>query len=53
MLIHCGAEVSEGSGSPVRIALNGVRAVFHRRTRRRKRIEGRTGKSVNVYVIDC
>jgi hypothetical protein len=30
MLIHHGAEVSEGSGSRVRIALNGVRAVFHR-----------------------
>jgi len=25
-----GAEVTEGSGSRVRIALNGVRAVFHR-----------------------
>jgi len=25
-----GAEISEGSGSRVRIALNGVRAVFHR-----------------------
>lgn len=30
MLLHYGAEVSEGSGSRVRIALNGVRAVFHR-----------------------
>ncbi len=26
----CGAEVSEGAGSRVRVALNGVRAVFHR-----------------------
>ena len=26
----CGAEISEGNGSRVRIALNGVRAVFHR-----------------------
>ena len=25
-----GAEISEGSGSRIRIALNGVRAVFHR-----------------------
>lgn len=25
-----GAQISEGSGSRVRIALNGVRAVFHR-----------------------
>lgn len=30
MLIHLGAEISEGNGSRVRIALNGVRAVFHR-----------------------
>lgn len=30
MLKHYGAEVSEGRGSRVRVALNGVRAVFHR-----------------------
>ena len=30
MLRACGADVSEGSGSRVRIALYGVRAVFHR-----------------------
>jgi hypothetical protein len=30
MLVNFGAEVTEGSGSRVRIALNGVRAVFHR-----------------------
>jgi hypothetical protein len=30
MLLSLGAEVTEGSGSRVRIALNGVRAVFHR-----------------------
>jgi hypothetical protein len=30
MLTAAGAEVSEGEGSRVRIALNGVRAVFHR-----------------------
>ena len=30
MIAHVGAEVTEGSGSRVRIALNGVRAVFHR-----------------------
>jgi hypothetical protein len=26
----CGAEVSEEQGSRIRVALNGVRAVFHR-----------------------
>lgn len=30
LLISIGAEVSEGRGSRVRVALNGVRAVFHR-----------------------
>jgi hypothetical protein len=30
MLGRLGAELSEGRGSRVRIALNGVRAVFHR-----------------------
>jgi len=30
MLKHLGGEISEGRGSRVRIALNGMRAVFHR-----------------------
>jgi hypothetical protein len=30
MLLSLGAEISEGNGSRIRIALNGVRAVFHR-----------------------
>jgi HicA toxin of bacterial toxin-antitoxin, len=30
LLVALGAELSEGRGSRVRIALNGVRAVFHR-----------------------
>ncbi len=30
MLKHYGATITEGEGSRVRIALNGVRAVFHR-----------------------
>jgi hypothetical protein len=30
LLSALGAEISEGSGSRVRISLNGVRAVFHR-----------------------
>jgi hypothetical protein len=30
LLQHMGAEISEGRGSRVRIALNGIRAVFHR-----------------------
>jgi len=30
LLVALGAEISEGQGSRVRIALNGLRAVFHR-----------------------
>ena len=30
LFTHLGADVSEGAGSRVRVALNGVRAVFHR-----------------------
>ncbi|TWT63236.1 type II toxin-antitoxin system HicA family toxin [Rubinisphaera italica] len=30
MLKSTGAEITEGAGSRVRIALNGVRAIFHR-----------------------
>ncbi len=30
LLIALGAELSEGRGSRVRVALNGIRAVFHR-----------------------
>jgi hypothetical protein len=30
LLLAVGAELSEGSGSRIRVALNGVRAVFHR-----------------------
>jgi hypothetical protein len=30
LFVACGAEISEGQGSRVRAALNGVRAVFHR-----------------------
>jgi hypothetical protein len=30
MLVALGADISEGSGSRVRVALNGARSVFHR-----------------------
>ena len=30
MLLSLGAKITEGSGSRIRIELNGVRAVFHR-----------------------
>ncbi len=40
MLKYHGAEISEGRGSRVRIALNGVRAVFHRPHPRKKTDKG-------------
>jgi HicA-like toxin of HicAB toxin-antitoxin system len=30
LLVACGAEITEGRGSRVRVALGGIRAVFHR-----------------------
>ena len=36
MLRHYDADLSEGRGSRVRIALNGIRAVFHRPHPRKK-----------------
>lgn len=40
MLKAFGAEVSEGRGSRVRIALNGRRAVFHRPHPRKEMVKG-------------
>ncbi|MBO4300521.1 MAG: type II toxin-antitoxin system HicA family toxin [Desulfovibrio sp.] len=30
LLLACGAEISEGRGSRIRVALNGILATFHR-----------------------
>jgi HicA toxin of bacterial toxin-antitoxin, len=43
MLTHHGAEVTVGEGSRVRIALNGVRAVFHRPHPRKETDKGALG----------
>jgi len=40
LLVGCGAEISEGRGSRVRIALNDVRAVFHRPHARKETDKG-------------
>ena len=40
LLRACGGEVSEGSGSRVRVALNGIRAVFHRPHPRKEATKG-------------
>lgn len=43
LLIALGAELSEGRGSRIRIALNGVRAVFHRPHPRKEIDKGAVG----------
>jgi hypothetical protein len=45
-----GADVSEGSGSRIRVALNGVRAVFHRPNPERETDKG-TLKSVCRFLL--
>ena len=44
-----GAEISEGNGSRVRVALTGVRAVFHRPHPRKETNKG-TVKSVRRFL---
>jgi HicA toxin of bacterial toxin-antitoxin, len=48
----CGAEISEGSGSRVRVALNDVRAVFHRPHPRKETDKGAV-KSVRRFLTEA
>ncbi|MCK5007292.1 MAG: type II toxin-antitoxin system HicA family toxin [Spirochaetales bacterium] len=50
LLYALGAEVGEGKGSRVRIALKGVRAVFHR-PHPRKETEKGSVKSMRRFLI--
>jgi hypothetical protein len=52
MLKALGAEISEGSGSRVRIVLNGVRAVFHRPHPRKETDKGAV-KSMRRFLIEA
>lgn len=52
MLGALGAEISEGSGSRVRIVLNGVRAVFHRPHPRKETDKGAI-KSMRRSLIEA
>lgn len=47
-----GAEISEGRGSRVRLALNGVRAVFHRPHPRKETDKGAV-KSMRRFLIEA
>ena len=52
LLANLGAEISEGSGSRVRVALNGVRAVFHR-PHPRKEIDKGAVKSMRRFLSEA
>jgi hypothetical protein len=52
MLVHLGAEVSEGRGSRVRVALNGVRAVFHRPHPQRETDRGAV-RAVRRFLVEA
>ena len=52
LLRACGAEMSEGQGSRIRVALNGVRAVFHRPHPRKEADKGAV-KSVRRFLIEA
>jgi hypothetical protein len=52
LLLACGAEIDEGSGSRVRVALNGVRAVFHRPHPQKETDKGAV-RSVRRFLIEA
>ena len=52
LLAACGAEIGEGDGSRVRIALNGVRAVFHRPHPQKEADKGAV-KSVRRFLTEA
>lgn len=52
LFLALGAEVTEGNGSRVRIALNGVRAVFHRPHPQKETDKGAV-KSVRRFLLEA
>lgn len=52
LFVALGAEVSEGAGSRVRVALNGRRAVFHRPHPRKETDKGAL-KSVRRFLVEA
>lgn len=52
MLVALGAEITEGSGSRVRIALNDVKAVFHR-PHPQKETDKRAVKSMRRFLLEA
>jgi hypothetical protein len=52
LLAHLGADISEGQGSRVRLALNGVRAVFHRPHPQKETDKGAV-RSMRRFMIEA
>lgn len=52
LFLALGAEISEGSGSRIRVALNGIRAVFHRPHPQKETKKG-TAKSVRRFLREA
>ena len=52
MLVAAGAEISEGAGSRIRVALNSVRAVFHRPHPKKEADKGAV-KSVRRLLVEA
>ncbi|MBL1259933.1 MAG: type II toxin-antitoxin system HicA family toxin [Thiotrichaceae bacterium] len=52
LLVHHGAEISEGRGARIRVRLNDVRAVFHRPHPEPDADKGAV-KSVRRYLIEA
>jgi HicA toxin of bacterial toxin-antitoxin, len=52
LFVACGGEISEGNGSRIRVALKGVRAVFHRPHPQKETDKGAV-KSVRRYLIEA
>lgn len=50
LFIHLGADLSEGKGSRLRVALHGTRAVFHRPHPQKETDKGALG-SVRLFLI--
>jgi len=52
LFVACGGEISEGEGARIRVALNGVRAVFHR-PHPRKETEKGAVRSVRRFLTEA
>jgi hypothetical protein len=52
MMKAAGGEITEGAGSRIRVALNGIRAVFHRPHPRKETDKGAV-RSVRRFLVEA